>query len=390
MDMNVILVDDDPATLALLEKHLSKWGYQVTTAQNGRQALERISSEEFDIIVTDWLMPELNGLELCNQVRELNQSHYIYIVLISAQDTRMDVVRGLEGGVDDYIVKPINMNELKARLEIGVRVINLERELNQKFQTIKRNYYQTVRLFIRFLETYDRELGSHCRRVGQLAMTLATQTNDIHPDDYAIVETAGFLHDIGLIGLPRTLLSKQSVEYTGDEKAIYRSHPQRGEEMLQEVDLLKPVAQIVRMHHERPDGLGFPEGLSGDQIPMTAKIVAAATIYDDMVHHQRMPLPSITESLQQMRGYQLDTPLVEMLLEHHMKEMEAEAKQHDRCVPLDELKDGMVLSRDVLMKTGAAVLAADTPIDSSVIDKLKQYVELGNITGKVFIYKGKK
>jgi putative two-component system response regulator len=78
-----------------------------------------------------------------------------------------------------------------------------------------------------------------------------------------------------------------------------------------------------------------------------------------------------------------------MLLEHHMKEMEAEENRHDRSVPLDELKDGMVISRDVLMKTGASVLAADTRIDQSVIDKLKQYVELGNITGKVFIYKGK-
>jgi response regulator RpfG family c-di-GMP phosphodiesterase len=385
--MHIILVEDDPSTLALLEKNMIKWGYNVTTADNGLRAMEVVREKPFDIIVSDWLMPKMSGLELCEQVRALDLPHYVYVVLISSQNTRMDVVRGLEGGADDYLVKPINMQELRARLEIGCRVINLERELDQKFLAIKRNYYQTVRLFIRFLETYDKQLGSHCRRVGQLALGLAKRTPAVSADDYPVVEAAGFLHDIGLIGLPRTLFTKQLVELTGEEKNLYRSHPERGEETLRQVDLMIPVARIVRMHHEQPDGLGFPDGLPAERIPISAQIVSAASIYDNLVHRNRIPLAGIPEKLHQMRGYLIDSQLVELLLEYNMEQMEAEAKACDRVVTLDELKSGMVLSRDVMMKTGAAALPAETRIDQTVIEKLKHYVDLGNITGKVFIYK---
>lgn len=385
--MRVILVEDDPSTLALLEKNIAKWGHEVTTAANGVEALEAVRNDNFDIIVSDWIMPEMNGLELCEAVRKLDLPHYVYIVLISAQDTRMDVVRGLEGGVDDYIVKPLNMNELRARLEIGGRIIALERELNQKYLAIKRNFYQTVRLFVRFLETYDRNLGGHSRRVGRVSLELAERTPSVSPEDYPIIETAGFLHDIGLIGLPRSVMTKSVVEHNGEEKTLYQSHPQRGAEVLRQVDLLGPVARIVGMHHEQEDGLGFPEGIPGKQMPTGAKIVSAASIYDDLLYRQKIPRVEIPERLQMMRGYQLDGSLVDMLLEHNIAEMEAEAAQNERAVRLDDLKEGMRLSRNVIMKTGASVLPADTLIDASSIEKLKRYQALNNISGKVFIYK---
>jgi putative two-component system response regulator len=182
-------------------------------------------------------------------------------------------------------------------------------------------------------------------------------------------------------------LSKPTIAYSGDEKKLYRSHPERGEELLKKVDLLKPVARIVRMHHEQPDGLGFPDGLTKDQIPVESQLVSAASIYDDLVHRRGIPLAAIPEQLQQLRGYQIDQPLVDLLLEYHMLQMEAEASARDRKISLDELKDGMMLSRDVLMKTGASVLPANMRVDNSAIDKLKNYLALGNISGSVFIYK---
>jgi hypothetical protein len=141
------------------------------------------------------------------------------------------------------------------------------------------------------------------------------------------------------------------------------------------------------MHHEQPDGLGFPDGLPAERIPISAQIVSAASIYDNLVHRNKIPLTGIPEKLHQMRNYLIDAQLVELLLEYNMEQMDAEAKAYDRVVTLDELKSGMVLSRDVMMKTGAAALPAETRIDQAVIEKLKHYVDLGNITGKVFIYK---
>ena len=385
--MRILLVEDDATTLALLEKSLLKWGYETVTATDGSKAMSVLEQTQVDMIVSDWLMPRMNGLELCEQVRNLELNHYIYIILISAQDTRTDVVRGLEGGVDDFIAKPLNLEELRARLEIGVRVIKLERELNQKYLTIKRNYYQTLHMFTQFLETYNEKLGGHSRRVGKLSLALAKAHTDIRPEAYPVIEAAGMLHDVGLIGLPDTLVSKRLVEMNGEEKELYRTHPSRGEAILSQIDLLKPVARIVRMHHEQHNGRGFPDGLAGEDIALDARIVAAASLYDNFHYVDGIALKELPEQLQQCRGYQIDPRIVDLLLEINLREIRREAQQVDREIDLEELEAGMVLARDVRMKTGAFVMAAGTGLEETTITKLKRYFELGNIIGTVFVRK---
>ncbi|MEJ2038226.1 MAG: response regulator [Desulfosarcinaceae bacterium] len=385
--MQILLVEDEAATLSLLEKSVAKWGYDALTASNGRQAVEVLENNRIDMVVSDWIMPEMNGLELSRKIREMKNKHYIYIILISAQDTRTDVVRGLESGVDDFLTKPMNLDELRVRMEIGLRIIKLERELNQKFVAIKRNYYQTIHMFTQLLETYHEKLGGHCRRVGSLSLRMAKAHPGVPPDDYPVVEAAGMLHDIGLVGLPESLLTKRAIEFTGEERDLYRSHPARGETILNQVDLLKPVSRLVRLHHEQCNGRGFPDGLSGETIPVTARIVSAASMYDNLVHQEAIPLEKISEHLQQHRGYRLESGLVDLLLEINLENIEAEARRVDMEQELEDLRAGMVLARDVRMKTGAFVMAADTCLDTNSIEKLKRYHELGNISDKVFIRK---
>ncbi len=385
--MNILLVDDDAATLGLLEKSLSKWGYAIATAGNGVEAVEQLQQGHIDMIVSDWLMPEMDGLALCEKARSLDLDHYIYIILISAQDTRTDVVRGLEGGVDDYITKPLNLNELRARLEIGGRVIKLERELNQKYLAIKRNYYQSLHMFTQLLETYHSELGGHSRRVGDLALLLAKRHPDVSPENYPIIEAAGMLHDVGLIGLPDSILEKSPPEMNGDEKKLYYSHPERGEMILNQIDLLKPVAALVRLHHEQPNGRGFPDGLAKEQIPLGALVVSAASQYDNLQHQQKMDFDEIAHKIQQLRGYQLPNELVDLLLEVNLKHKEDESKRTFKEIDIEALIPGMVLASDVHMKTGAFVMSANTRIDDETIGKLKRYYELGNISSNVFINK---
>ena len=385
--MNILIVDDDAATLALLEKSMNKWGYSTATAENGNKAIERLKDSRIDMIVSDWLMPEMDGLELCRKIRSLDLQHYIYIILISAQDTRNDVVRGLESGVDDYLTKPLNLNELRARLEIGARIIKLERELNQKYLAIKRNYYQSIHMFTQLLETYNEELGSHSRRVGSLSLELARRHHGILREDYPVIEAAGLLHDVGLIGLPDALVIKRVQEMTGEEKALYHTHPERGELILSQIDLLRPVAGIIRVHHEQTNGRGFPDGISDGHIPLGAYVVSAASIYDNMVHKSGWSYEDITEKLQQLRGYQLPSEIVDLLLEINLENMEAEAKRTHREMDIDNLEPGMVLAADVHMKSGAFFMGADTVIDENIIEKLERYYDLGNISSKVFINK---
>ena len=385
--MRVLLVDDDIATLGLLEKSISKWGYDVAKARNGREAFEQTGMDDIDILVSDWQMPEMNGLELCQKVRSLKLQRYIYIILISAKESDPDIVRGLQGGVDDYLTKPLNLDELKARLEIGARIITLERELNQKYVTIKRNYYQSIHMFTHLLAIYNKSLGGHSKRVGQIALMLAKKHPDVLPEDYPIVEAAGLLHDIGLIGLPNKLVMKNVTEMNGDEKEAYLTHPERGETILNEVDLLRPVARIVRMHHEQPNGRGFPDGLSAKQVPLAAALVGAASSYDHLAQIEKIPLERIPQALQKYRGYQIAPDLVDLLLEINLEQMEAEARRTYREIDIVELEPGMTMANDLLMRTGAFIMAAGTVIDAVIIEKLKRYHKLGSISRHVFIKK---
>lgn len=385
--MNILIVDDDAATLRLLERSLTGWGYSVAAAESGRQALELLRAENIDLMVSDWLMPEMDGLALCEQVRQLDLKHYIYIILVSAKNKRSDVVRGLEGGVDDYITKPLNLDELKARLDIGARIIQLQKKLNQKFVALKRNYYQSIQMFTHLLKAYNKALGSHSQRVGQLAVELAKRHPEVYPEDYPVIEAAGRLHDIGLIGLPDTLVTKSIPEMNGEEKTLYHTHPERGETILNQVDLLRPVAAMVRLHHEQTNGRGFPDGVDKDHLPMGAMVVSAASLYDDLVHYRKIPLDQMADKLHRMRGYQLPSELVDLLLEINLEKIAEESKRNYQEVDIHELKPGMVLTLDVHMKTGAFVMAAGTEINDEVTDKLKRYYELGNIGSKVFINK---
>jgi len=384
--MNVLLVDDDSITLSLLEKSMPKWGHTILWAENAQLALDHLTKNEIDIII-GWLTPEINGLQLCQTIRALELKRYIYILLICDPDKCANVVRGLPNGADDYMTKPLNLDELQARVEIGARIIKLERELNQKYLAIKRNYYQSIHMFTQMLETYNKKLGGHSRRVGRYALQLANWHPDVKPEDYPIVEAGGLLHDIGLIGLPEALVTKSLPEMTGDEKRDYHAHPERGELILNRVDLLRPVAKIVRMHHEQPNGRGFPDGLTDKQIPLAASVVGAASIYDHFVHHKNIPLDKIPEQLQQYRGYQISADLVDLLLEINLEQIQEEAKRTYREIDIEELQAGMILANDIRIRTGAFVMGADTCIDASVIEKLKRYHELGNINRSVFIKK---
>ncbi|MCP4744601.1 MAG: response regulator [Desulfobacteraceae bacterium] len=385
--LQILLVEDDTGTLAVLEKNLSSWGYVINTANNGQQALEILEKLNTDIIVSDWLMPNIDGLELVKKVRSLNLEKYIYFILISSQDTRTDIVRGLQSGVDDFLAKPVNLDELRERLEIGERIISLERELNKKYIAIKNNYFQTIQMFITLMEAYSKNLGAHCQRVGKLCFELAQLHEQVAAQDYEISKVSGLMHDIGLIGLPETILSKKRIELIGDEYDLYRSHPVRGEITLGQIDLLKPVAGIVRMHHEQYNGRGFPDQLAGEQIPVIARIVCAANSYDNLIYRDQIKRKDVHEHLNKLRGYQLDPHIVDLLLEINEKRNQEFEKSTDYEIHLDKLKPAMVVAKDVHMKTGAFIMAAGTELDSKTIEKLKQYNLIGNISDTVFVHK---
>jgi putative nucleotidyltransferase with HDIG domain len=385
--MNILIADDDPVTLSLLSTCLDRWGHTVHQATDGISAWEAIRGTPIDIVVSDWMMPGLDGLALCRRIRENHASGYTYLILISAQDSKADIVRGLESGVDDYITKPIDMDALRARIEIGVRIVNLERTLSRKIDIITANHYQTIRMFAQMMEVIDDDLGGHCRRTAKLALQLANRHPDVGDADIPVIETAALLHDIGMVGIPKAILNKRRTEMVDDERQLYQSHATLGARIIGEIEIMKPAALLVRMHHEQVNGKGFPDGLAGDAIPIGAQLISAASMYDNMIHKGKIALDRIAEGLQRIRGYQLSPQVVELLIEFNVAQQHDLARQTNTERNLEELKAGMVLAANVRMKTGAFVMAADTELNDYGIEKLKHYHTIGAITDKVLIRK---
>ncbi len=139
--MNILIIDDNRTSPGLLEKKIKDLGYEVKTALNGKTAMEELAQKKTELILCDWMMPEMDGLQLCQNIRELQSEHYIYFILISDKNSKQDIKRGLKGGVDDYISKPIDFDELETRIGIGAGIIRLNQDLNNQIKRVEKNYF---------------------------------------------------------------------------------------------------------------------------------------------------------------------------------------------------------------------------------------------------------
>lgn len=385
--MRILLVEDDLVTLRLLEKHIQSWDYQVYSAQNGLDAWDIVNSTDFDLVISDWNMPGMDGLELCQRIRNADFPGYIYLIIVSAKDSNQDILTGLRGGIDDYITKPFNFEELRARVETGVRIVKLERELRKKYDIIEKNYFQTIRMFSNLIEVFNEDLGGHCRRVAETALKIAKIHPELNEKDYPLIEAGGLLHDIGMVGFPNHMLLKKATELPGDEMLLYKSHPIQGEIIVKEIEFLRPLSKIIRSHHEQVNGRGFPDGLTDKQIPVLVKIISAASVYDSLMHEWKFSFEEVPERLMLQKGYQLDPFIVDLVLEINLENIKAEENRNHTEMPIEDLAQGMILAESIRRKTGTLLMPIDTVITASTIEKIVKYFELGNIGNSILVYK---
>jgi response regulator RpfG family c-di-GMP phosphodiesterase len=385
--MNIVLAEDDPGTRELLEYNCHKWGYKVKSAANGLEAWDLICRAKVDLVIGRQVMPKLDGLELLRRIRQASFDHYIYMILICEKIELDASDQTPYTAADDLLCQPLDLETLKVRLAIGARWLELRTELNQHRQLIEKNHFQVIRMMVQLVETFDEKLGSHCRRVGQLALELAKRHGHVPEEDWNLAHNAGLLHDIGMVGLHPSILVKRRTEMIGEEQKLYQSHCIRGELILNEIESLRPVARIVRQHHEQYNGKGFPDGLQGLQIPIVSQIVAAASIYDNLLHRACVPLQGLCDRLQRLRGYQVDPGLVELLVAYSLEKLRMETHKDHVAVDVDNLLEGMLLAQDIQTKSGAMVMAAGIRLNAYGINKLKTCCQLSAIARQVLIAK---
>lgn len=316
--MRVLVVEDDAITRQLILLALHENGHEAVTAENGAEALERVQREGLRLVVTDWQMPTMDGIELCRRLRSLADTPYVYVIMLSGATIRNPAVQAMQAGADDFLTKPFDPAELLLRVRAGGRVI--ERETRDL----------VVMGLARLAESRDLDTGRHLERCQVytriLAEYLLEQGRDgaVNRTFVELIYETSPLHDIGKVAVPDAVLRKPG-KLTATEFEQIKLHPRIGERTLDDMLIQRPSAGFLRMardiagyHHERWDGAGYPRGLSGDAIPLSARIMAVADVYDALTT-KRVYKPAFShakaiEIVAAESGAQFDPALVRAFL----------------------------------------------------------------------------
>jgi putative two-component system response regulator len=280
--MRVLIVDDDAVALELLQDTLVDSGHEVHRARDGREALALLAQAECDVVISDWEMPKLDGIGLCQAIRGGGASAgYVYVILLTGHNSIGERVQGLSAGADDFMAKPFDPTELLARLQAAERILSLETRDVAIFSLAK------------LAESRDPETGAHLERVQAYCSVLAQQlaptpqfAAEIDPQYVRLLYGTSPLHDIGKVGIPDSVLLKPG-RLSDREFEIMKTHTTIGAQTLDaalhrfpKTKFLRMARDIAATHHERFDGTGYPAGLAGEDIPLCGRIVAVADVYD--------------------------------------------------------------------------------------------------------------
>lgn len=279
--MKILIVDDDELALDMLRYTLVRAGYEVETARHGGAALEVLRHGRTRLVISDWEMPEMTGIELCKEIRRGDFDGYIYCILLTSRSESNEIVTGMSAGADDFVSKPFNTAELLVRIRAGLRVLALETREVAIFALAK------------LAESRDPETGRHLERVQCYSRALAQKLaqmpemlDQIDAEYIRLIYLTSPLHDIGKVAIPDNVLRKPGL-LTDAEFAIMKAHTSYGADTLEaaldrfpDARFLMIARDIAAAHHERWNGSGYPRGLVGEAIPLAARIVALADVYD--------------------------------------------------------------------------------------------------------------
>ncbi len=282
----VLVADDTESIQALFRELLVAAGHDVLAAWDGAEALAAVQEHHPDVVILDVGMPKLDGFEVCRRLKADPATRLTPVVLVTGLTEVSDRIRGIEAGADEFLSKPVHPHELRARISSLSRVKRLIDELDSA-----ESAFMALALTI---EARDPNTNGHCERLARRAVHLG-RTLGLHDEDLAALHRGGYLHDVGKVGIPDAVLLKPG-PLTPDEMALMRKHPDIGDALCAPLQSLRRVRPIVKHHHERLDGSGYPCGLRGDAVPVLAQIVAIVDVYDALTSRRpyRSALPAET------------------------------------------------------------------------------------------------
>jgi len=271
MPLGTVLIADDNEDIRELLTHLLRaQGYRVVCAEDGEQALVALADQPIDLALLDVMMPVRSGFAVCRAVKARPETRLIPVVLVTGLASSADRIQGIESGADDFLNKPVHKEELLARVRSLVRLKRFTDELE--------NAETVLCSLARSIEAKDPCTEGHCDRLARYSVALADQLG-LPEEQCVALRRGGIVHDIGKVAVPEHILLKPG-PLTPDERRVMETHPAAGERICAPMKTFRNVLPIIRHHHEKLDGTGYPDGLSDGRIPLTARILQTADIYD--------------------------------------------------------------------------------------------------------------
>lgn len=305
----VLVVDDAEESIRALDAYLTGAGHQVVVASDGASALRQLSAHPCDLVLCEMALPDMEGLDVCRAIKHAAATREIPVIMLGSDGDDVQRQRAMQAGADDYGVKPVEramvLGLVKAQLRIG--------KLNNRLHELE----DVVMSLARAADDRDQGAAGMSERVAHWALSLGTGLG-LAEEDLTLLYKAALLHDIGTLGVPNGILAKGG-RLDAEEFRQVMEHPALGERLLQPLSQADRLLPAVRHHHERVDGSGYPDGLSGDHIPLFARIIAIADAFTaldaDRPYRRRLPRDQAIRTLREGAGTQWDSDLVERFLQ---------------------------------------------------------------------------
>jgi putative two-component system response regulator len=305
----VLVVEDDLANRVLLTRLLERAGYDVVAVEDGTAAVRGVVDARADVVLLDVGLPGIDGLEVCRQLRDDTETAAVSVILLTGRTAVEDVVEGLDAGADDFLRKPYDTAELLARMRSVLRLRTAMAEMEAA--------HGVVAALANAVEAKDVTTEHHCQRLAGYAQRLGAAIG-IAGDELRAILFGALLHDVGKIGVSEAILTKPAA-LTETEWAEMRRHPEIGEQICRPLASSRLFAPIVRHHHERWDGKGYPDGLRDESIPIGARIVGLVDAFDAMVndrpYRRALPVEAAIAELRTQSARQFDPDLVPAFLD---------------------------------------------------------------------------
>ena len=322
-DYKIIAVDDEMGIIDSLSVYLSRSGYQLVGVTNPLEAIERVKEEHFDLMILDYIMTPIHGDKVVEEIRKFDKELYI-LLLTGHKDLAppLETIKKLD--IQGYCEKSDKFDQLLLLIESGLKSVDQMRliksindDLEQSKELLEKSYLETIETLRYTVEAKDFYTRGHSDRVSEYAVLIGKKIG-LNDEELKKLKIGGLFHDIGKIGIPDSILLKDD-KLTPDEYSEIKNHPSIGAHILSNASIFKDLIPIVKHHHERYDGKGYPNNLIGEEIPLLARITSIADTFDAMTsrrsYRDALPLEHVKEELRKCAGTQLDPKLVPVFLD---------------------------------------------------------------------------